>query len=72
MADKLRAGGFGYGDAKKTLLAAFLDKFGAMRRSYDQWIKNSQDLDAVLKDGGDRAREKASKMLSRVRAQVGL
>lgn len=72
MADKLRQGGYGYGDAKKALLAATLDHFGPMRQNYDRWMKDPHALDAVLNDGAERARRKASKMLSRVRERVGL
>jgi tryptophanyl-tRNA synthetase len=72
MKRKLEAGGYGYGDAKKELLAKILDRFGAMRKEYDRWMKAPTELEAELERGAVRAREKASKMTKRVREAVGL
>jgi len=72
MAEKLRAGNYGYGHAKKELLAFILDSYCAERKDYDRWMSNPDELNNVLTKGADRAREKASKMISRVRSKVGL
>lgn len=72
MKQKLEAGGYGYGDAKKALLEAMLTRFGAMRKEYDRWMNSPGDLDRELQIGAERAREKASKMMSRVREMIGL
>lgn len=72
MKRKLEAGGYGYGDAKKALLAKFLEDFGAMRKEYDRWMKDTAALDQELARGAVQAREKATKMIKRVREVVGL
>lgn len=72
MKAKLSAGNYGYGEAKKTLFAAILDQFGTMRKEYDRWMNAPGDLDAQMSKGALRARERASKMMSRVRQTIGL
>ncbi len=72
MHDGLCKGGYGYGDAKKELLRKMLEVFGPMRQRYAHWMSHPNDLDDVLHAGGVRAREKAQKMMSRVRDLVGL
>lgn len=72
MKQKLEAGGYGYGDAKKALLAAILEQFGAMRSEYQRWMNAPGDLDRELAHGAVRAREKATKMMKRVRELIGL
>ena len=72
MKSKLQGGGYGYGDAKKALLSVILDGYGAMRKDYQRWMNDQNALDVVLSSGAARAREQASKMLSRVRNRIGL
>lgn len=72
MHDQLKAGGFGYGDAKKMLLAELLEKFDAMRNSYGHWMQHPDDMQDVLKTGAERARQKALKTMEEVRSKVGL
>jgi tryptophanyl-tRNA synthetase len=72
MKSKLEAGGYGYGDAKKALFEMTLDRFSAMRKEYDRWMNSKSDLERELLHGAERAREKASKMMSRVREMIGL
>lgn len=72
MKQKLEAGGYGYGDAKKCLFAFILERFGPMRNEYRRWIADKAALDAELKRGALRAREKATKIIDRVRKAVGL
>lgn len=72
MKKKLEAGGYGYGDAKKELLAQILNQYGAMRNEFNRWMSDKDELDNVLKVGAERAKLKASEMLSRVRNRIGL
>lgn len=72
MKTKLERGGYGYGDAKKALFAAVLDRFGPMRQDYDRWMNSPDEIEKILKQGADRAREKAGKMMARVREMIGL
>lgn len=72
MAEKLKKGGYGYGDAKKTLFSYILDHFGAMRKEFGHWVNEKSELDAILHQGGLKAREKAQPLIERLRNIVGL
>ncbi len=70
--DKYLAGGFGYGDAKKLLLAKYLEYFGPARQKRIELAKNFGYLDDVLKSGAKEARKTASATMEKVRQKVGL
>lgn len=72
MKHQLEAGGYGYGDAKKKLYEVLMDTFGPMRREFQRWMSAPGDLDNELKNGAERARTQASKMIKRVKEAVGL
>ena len=69
--DKLTAGGYGWGHAKKDLLGAILDRFKNEREQFTQWMSNPDELNAVLKQGAEKARHVASATLQRVREKAG-
>ncbi len=69
--DKLTAGGYGWGHAKKDLLGAILDRFKNEREQFNQWMSNPDELNAVLKHGAEKARHVASATLQRVREKAG-
>ncbi len=69
--DKLTTGGYGWGHAKKDLLGAILDRFKNEREQFNQWMTNPDELNAVLKQGAEKARHVASATLQRVREKVG-
>jgi tryptophanyl-tRNA synthetase len=69
--DKLTAGGYGWGHAKKDLLGAILDRFKNEREQFIQWMSNPTELNNVLKQGADKARTVASATLQRVREKAG-
>ena len=71
MAANYRAGGYGYGHAKKELLAALLDGFRGERETFARLIEDRPELDARLKEGEEKARGVASVVLSRVRNKLG-
>lgn len=70
--DKYLAGGFGYGDAKKTLHAKFLEYFGPARQKRIELAKDLGYLDDVLKEGANQARKVAQNTLQTVKEAVGL
>lgn len=70
--DKYLAGGFGYGDAKKILLAKFQEYFGTSREKRIELAKDLGYLDDVLKEGATKARKTAQKTLETVKKAVGL
>jgi len=65
------AGGMGYGDAKKALLAKIEDKFGPLRERKRDLMVRPDDLQDTLARGAARAREHARPLLERVRTAVG-
>lgn len=71
MAVKFRAGGYGYGHAKKELLAAILDGFRAERTLFDQLMADRGEMERQLKIGAVKARAVAQVTLARVRDRLG-
>jgi tryptophanyl-tRNA synthetase len=71
MATKFRAGGYGYGHAKKALLEVLLDGFRTERETFDRLMTDPAELDRQLKIGADKARNVASGVLKRVREKLG-
>jgi tryptophanyl-tRNA synthetase len=72
MAQRLAAGGYGYGDAKKELLAAIEARFGPLREKRRQLAADPAQVEAVLAQGARRARAVASVTLERAREAVGM
>ncbi|MEI6084072.1 MAG: tryptophan--tRNA ligase [Verrucomicrobiota bacterium] len=69
---KLAAGGYGYGEAKKELLAALLEHFAPYRQKREELAKNRDYVEQVLRDGAARANAVADVTMKRVREVVGL
>jgi tryptophanyl-tRNA synthetase len=67
-----RAGGKGYGDFKKLLLAAYHATFDAARTRYRALEQDPAEVDRILRAGAERARAVAAPIISRVRAAVGI
>jgi len=71
MANKLQAGGYGWGHAKKDLLGAIVDNFSEERESFNEYMAHPEEIDLHLQHGAQKARESARKVLDRVRVKVG-
>jgi tryptophanyl-tRNA synthetase len=69
---KLTAGGYGYGELKKALLAAVLEHFAPMRAKRAELEKNRDYVEQVLCDGAARANAVADATMKKVREAVGL
>ena len=69
---KLAAGGYGYGEVKKELLAALLEHFAPYRQKRAELAKNLDYVNDVLRQGAVRANAIADATMQRVRAAVGL
>lgn len=67
-----RAGGVGYGEYKKKLLEAFHTVFGPARARREELWRDPAELDRILREGADRARQYAMPILDKVRLAVGL
>lgn len=72
MEDKYRAGGYGYGHAKMALLDKVHEVFGPARKRFEELLKNPAEVEAVLKEGQQKARHEAHIVLGRVRKACGL
>jgi tryptophanyl-tRNA synthetase len=70
--DRLRAGGLGYGDLKKTLFEKYWNYFAAARAKRTELAGNKDYVEQVLKDSAAKARALATKVLARARLACGL
>ena len=72
MSSRYRAGGMGYGDAKKALLAKVDGYFAEARETRKKLSDDSGYVDDVLHAGATRARELADETMDIVREVTGL
>ena len=72
MEQKLAAGGCGYGEAKKELLAALMDYFAPYRHKRAELGKNLDYVQEALRKGAERANAVADETMTKVRKAVGL
>jgi tryptophanyl-tRNA synthetase len=69
---RYRVSGFGYGTAKKALFEKVWTYFEPFRKRREELQKDPAYVEAVLKEGAERARVEAGKTLSAARRAVGL
>lgn len=72
LADKYRAGGMGYGEAKQMLYEAALEFFASARDRRDRLVNDPDRLEEILRTGAETARKKGREVLDRVRTACGL
>jgi len=72
MAKKYRAGGYGYGDAKKALFEAMWTCFEPFRNRRKELEKDPGYVQSVLRKSAERARAEARKTLNAARCAMGL
>lgn len=70
--DRLRAGGFGYGDLKKALFEHYWNHFAIARERRRELEANLDHVHEVLRKGAERARHIAAPVLHRARQACGL
>ena len=70
--DRLRAGGYGYGDLKKTLFENYWNYFADARKKRAELVANPDYVNQVLADGAIKARMLAQTVLKRARKASGL
>ncbi len=70
--NRLRAGGFGYGDLKKALFENYWNYFADARKRRTELAANLDHVEAILRDGADRAKKVADAVLKRARKASGL
>lgn len=72
LADRYRAGGMGYGEAKQTLYDAAMTYFGEARERRERLAADPEGLQQILRTGAEQARRKGQEVLQRVRDACGL
>jgi tryptophanyl-tRNA synthetase len=70
--NRLRVGGLGYGDLKKALFEHYWNYFAAARARRAELAANLDHVDAVLREGAQRARAVAEQVIGRARKASGL
>lgn len=72
LAERYRAGGMGYGQAKQALYELILDHFRDARHRRTELMADPGYVDQVLRDGALVARQRIEQVVSRARQAVGL
>lgn len=72
LADRYRAGGMGWGEAKEALFQVMNRELSPLRDRYNQILSDLPALDAVLEQGALRAREIARRTIARLRKATGI
>jgi tryptophanyl-tRNA synthetase len=69
---RYRAGGMGWGHAKKDYFEALNARLQGPRKEYQRMMADPASLLAVLAEGREKARAQASKFLDTVRHTIGI
>ena len=72
MAERYRAGNYGYGHAKQALFDAYMDFFAPMRKRREELEADPGYIESVLKNSAEKASAVARETLDQVRRAVGL
>ncbi len=72
IAAKYRAGGYGYGHAKKELLGLLEAYFQVARERRKQLLSDENAVLEILRDGGGKARERAESVMAPIRQATGI
>ena len=72
LAARYRAGGMGYGEAKKMLLEKINSYFAPARERRKRLASNPAEVEAILQRGAQRARVEARQTMALVRQAVGM
>ncbi len=69
---RYRAGGLGYGEAKKRLAELYEERFGPYREKRAEWVARPDDVEDILRSCGQRARRVACEVMEDVRRACGI
>ena len=72
MAERYRAGNYGYGHAKQALFDAYMDFFAPMRKHREELEADPGYVESVLKTSAEKAKAVAQETLLQVQKAVGL
>jgi tryptophanyl-tRNA synthetase len=70
--ERLRAGGLGYGELKKALFEYYWSYFATMRQKRGDLAENMDYVHQVLREGAERARSEAGRLVARAKSASGL
>ena len=70
--NKYQAGNFGYGEAKKILLAKFHETFDEARAKYQTLLEKPEEIEKILEHGAKKARQIAENKLEIIRKKIGV
>lgn len=70
--ERLRVGGLGYGDLKKTLFMHYWEHFAPYRARRAELAADESGIEKILASGAVRARETATQVITRARRAAGL
>lgn len=71
LAQKYRAGNFGYGHAKQALFELICERFSEEREQYNYFVEHPEEVEQILQQGAQKARKVAQETLLRVRKEMG-
>ena len=72
LAERYRAGGMGYGEAKQAVFDASMSYFNAARTRRAELVADPAYVEGVLQEGAKKARTQGQEVLKRVRQACGL
>ena len=72
LAERYRAGGMGYGEAKQTLYEAAMEHFAEAFARREELASDLDRVEDILRAGATQAREKGREVLERARTACGL
>jgi tryptophanyl-tRNA synthetase len=72
MEESYRAGGYGYGAAKKALAELFEETFAPMREKRTELENNLDYVEEVLQQGAEKARTEIAKVMDAARQVMGI
>ncbi len=72
LAARYREGGMGWGEAKGALFDVMNAQISPMRDVYNSLMADKSQLDAILKTGGEKARDIAAQKIAFLRKEIGL
>ncbi|ADP78688.1 tryptophan--tRNA ligase [Pseudofrankia inefficax] len=72
MRRRLEAGGTGWGELKNALFEAINTRLTPLRERYEELMVPGSELDTILADGAEQARDRARPVLAGVRRAIGI
>lgn len=72
LAERYKAGGMGYGEAKQELFERVEEFAAPGREKYEYYMSHKDEVDAILREGAIKARKIATPLMEKVRKAIGI